>query len=538
MVEAIDEEKFNFAKILKSEDYNNLSLKDLTYFTTDYIIRCVEGHYQGRQIRLRELGNEFVIGNAEESDLCIKYSDLDEKHCKLKYIENTIYYTLEDLESKTGTWKKISNLEDSFEVIHDNVEFRFFNHRFIIEKKEDGHYLTFTQTCPSNKHTSKKINDSFLSIGKEACVINLDDLKCSENHRFMILKHNDRVFVINDTEEVTNEGLFYRLRKDEVGLLRAGDIFKIGETSFRILNHNWGITTELGDKSRQEDKFCIIDDLRIFDEIIVPCYAVYDGHAGPACSVYLQKHFHRNLREIIIMKNLKESKNFLPDFISAVQEAIIYTDIAFSEFSPFSPYQGSTCVMLFFIANKVICCNLGDSVAILYKNDDQTVYLSKDFKPSRPKELERVKTKNGFVSNDGRLLGLISVSRGFGDWRFKDPKNPKNVKKMEVNVTYDEYLMSNRAEFRIFDINPLTCEYIIVVSDGIFQHTAESEVFNIINHALKYDKQELNNSLINVNSAADNVRLEIINRIYSNKQKKNKISTDNMTLILVHLNNN
>ena len=530
-----DNEKLNYAKIFKPE-LTPLTLTDLTYFPIDYIMRCVEGDYQGRQIRMRCLGNEFYIGSSDKCELSIQYSSLDEQHCKLKYIENTIYFTLEDCKSKKGTWKKIHPFDDSLELTNDKTEFFMFNHIFVVEKKDSFFLLYFTQT--TDKHKSEKYElkeNDVISIGKSNCIINLEDIKCSEDHKYELINKNGRVFVINKTEEITNEGLFYRLDENEVGLLRAGDVFKIGYTSFRILTHNWGLTTELGDKSRQEDKYCILDDLRLFDEIIIPTYAVYDGHAGPSCSIYLQKYFHKNIRDICKLKNLKNSKNFFLDFFNAVQDAIIYTDLAFQNTS-FGPNQGSTCVMLFFIANKVICCNLGDSVAILHKKDDSKVFLSKDFKPSRNREKERVKAKNGFVSNEGRLLGLISVTRGFGDWRFKDPKRPENIKKMEVLVTYDEYLMSNRAEFRIFEIDPTTCDYIIVVSDGIFQHTSYKMVFDIINNCIKTEKSDSESGLVNVSSASDNVRLEIINRSYMVKTNR-KSAADNMTLILIHLNN-
>lgn len=541
-MEMDDNEKINYAKIFKPDTSANMTLEDLSFFPTDYLMRCVEGNYTGRQMRLKELGNEIIIGDSDDCELSIKYSGLDDKHCKLSIIENTIYYTLIDLGSKEGTWKRISNLEDAFEVTNDYTEFKLFDNTFVIEKiKEDDKtkvQLRLTYTTSNQKIKVYPITEecSNFCIGKESCVINFEDLKCSEIHKYGITMSEGRIFITNNTEEITNEGLLYKLQKDEIALLRAGDVFKIGESAFRLLVHNWGLSTELGDKSRQEDKCCIIDDLRLFDEVVVPCYAVYDGHGGATCSIFLQKTFHKNIREIINIKKLRTSKNILADMIEAIQTAIIYTDIQFYKDVPFSANHGSTCVIIFFIANKVICCNLGDSVAILHKTDDSKVFLSKDFKPSRPKEQERIKAKNGFISSQGRLLGTISISRGFGDWRFKDPK-PENLRKIDVKDSYDEYLMSNRAEFRIFELDYRTCDYIIVVSDGIFQNTSFKGVFDIINNALKYEKQEFYNSLINVASAADNVRLEIINRSYAMKKKKKGMPTDNMTLILIHLNN-
>ena len=83
---------------------------------------------------MRELGNNFYIGDSEECELNIKFCKLSEKHCKLKLLGESIYYSLEDCESENGTWKRISNLEDYVEIKQDKTEFKFFNYEFCIEK--------------------------------------------------------------------------------------------------------------------------------------------------------------------------------------------------------------------------------------------------------------------------------------------------------------------------------------------------------------------------------------------------------------------
>ena len=277
--------------------------------------------------------------------------------------------------------------------------------------------------------------------------------------------------------------------------------------------------------------------MRIFDEVVVPFYAVYDGHNGYLCSIFLQKHFHKNVKDICNIRKIKESKNILVDLTNAIQEAIIYTDFAFYDEVFASPHQGSTCVMLMFLANRVICCNLGDSLAILYKSDDTKVFLSKDFKPLREKEQDRIRSKGGFISKDGRLQGQITVTRGFGDWRFKDPSNKETVKKMDISsLKFMDYTMSNRAEFRTFEINPLTMKYIIIVSDGVFQYSSFQSVFDIINKYMDMEAEENQSDTANVPSVTDNVRLDIINKIHGSTVQR-KVTADNMTLILVDLTN-
>lgn len=46
--------------------------------------------------------------------------------------------------------------------------------------------------------------------------------------------------------------------------------------------------------------------------------------------------------------------------------------------------------------------------------------LSYDHKPDNDGELKRIKAAGGFV-DDGRVSGIIAVSRAIGDWEYKNP---------------------------------------------------------------------------------------------------------------------
>jgi serine/threonine protein phosphatase PrpC len=528
-------EKKLYAKIVDKDDYKGVSLDDITFFPCDYILRCVDGPYEGRQLRMRELGCEIIIGSDQECNFFLKDQEVCAKHCRLQYIENTYFYTICDLNSSTGTWLKISSLEEGHEV-KGNTNFLLFQHSFIIKEEEGSHIIQFL----SGSKAGVKIileEETTILIGKKG---NVElELPCSETHVYKVIKLKGRVFVKNECQEVSNEGLFFQLRKDETELIRAGDIIKIGRCYFRIIVHNWGVFSEIGDRSHQEDKYCIVDDLRIFDEIIVPYYAIYDGHGGGSCSLYLQKHLHNNLREVVKHRNLRNSSNFLVDLCQAIQDCIIYTDISYYESDNFSIHHGSTCVFLFFIGNKVLCCNLGDSISILVRNEKK-IYLSKDFRPTREKEKGRIAKKGGYVTTDGRLLGLISVSRGFGDWKFKDPKKHDILKKnLTRTVEMDEYLISNRAEFRIIEIDPQADEYMIICSDGIFQHSSNNDqIFDTITKYLELEKNSSYNSNIKgIPNIVDNVRLDFINSIYNDANVKGK-QADNMSMVMVDLQNN
>jgi serine/threonine protein phosphatase PrpC len=527
-----------YAKLITPEEFNGISLKDISQFPCDYILRCIEGRYEGRQFLLSSLGEIITIGTSDECNFQINDYEISSKHCVLKHIKNTIYYELLDLKSDSGTWLKINVLEDDFEVI-ETTEFKIHNHHFVIEFNQNQiHTLRFTKG-KNEKSIYNLDDDSDIFIGKDKkCTIELSDLPTTEDYSFRIVKTNKRVFITICCYDLNNDGLYYRVKSDEnnCALIRAGDFIKIGRNTLRVLIHNWGLTNEIGDRTYQEDKYCLVDDLRIFDSIVVPYYAVYDGHGGYMCSIFLQKYFHKTMRDLIKMnKNLEESNNFFVDFCKIVQDAIIYTDFTFKEKETnFAYHQGSTCVGLFFIGNKVICCNLGDSISILVRKD-KNIHLSKDFRPFREKEKERIKYLKGTITDEGRMLGIINVSRSFGDWKFKEPNNPVIARQQNI-PEFKDYLMSNRAEFRIFEIDHKIDEYIILASDGILQYSNCLNIFEMIGKHLKDNDDELKD----IPSVIDNFRLDLVNLNTENIQgkKHEAVKLDNMTLVFIHLQNN
>ena len=320
--------------------------------------------------------------------------------------------------------------------------------------------------------------------------------------------------------------------KDKI-LIRAGDCFKIGNSCFKLIPFNYSFFSEIGDRTNNEDKFMICDDLRIFDDVIVPYFAIYDGHGGGhSCSEFLKKNLHKEIhyymKELLNVKSL----NFFSDLINALQKIIILVDINYFDTElNYSAHHGSTCVFVFFIGTYVLCCNLGDSVAILLRKNDKRVYLSRDFNPKREVERQRIELKNGYITTDGRLLGNISVSRSFGDWKFKDKQKQSLLKN---NKEFGEYLITNRAEFRLIELNPNIDNYIILASDGIFfRESQENLCHSLINYMNMGEKE---NDLLNVPLALDNFRLELIKN--NNSDEKNKGDSDNMTMIVIKLFNN
>jgi serine/threonine protein phosphatase PrpC len=514
-----------YAKIFDPSEYKGISKNDITFYECDYIFRCVDGDFIGKQCELKKIGNTIIIGNDKETtSFYIEDEKLSKNHCKLEYINQTFYYRLTDLNSENGTWLKISNLEEGY-LIKQNTYFKLFNYLFLLKFEENNKIFIEVIEGP-NKGTKLTLkNEDSINLSKNYSDLNLDLPSSSENLSYSFIRKKGKVYITCLTTEMMDEGMFFKI--NEPVLIRAGDFIMIGDSVFRLLSHNCGVFTEIGDRTTQEDRNCIIDDIRIFNDIIVPYYAVYDGHGGSSCSEYIRRNLHKNLQNYIKYKNLKDSPDFLIDLCKAIQDVVIYTDFEYYNYDTTSHHQGATCVFLLFIGNYILCVNLGDSVAILNKFNNQLIYLSRDLKPDKESERKRIEFRKGFVSDDGRLLGIINVSRAFGDWKFKDKKLQHLLGK---NINFEEYLISHRAEFRIYKYEPKEDFYIILASDGVFQNYSAQNVFAIINDYISKNKDDKLFHLKNIPNVIDNVRAELISKCFKEK-------SDNMTMILLLLDN-
>ena len=70
--------------------------------------------------------------------------------------------------------------------------------------------------------------------------------------------------------------------------------------------------------------------------------------------------------------------------------------------------------------DALYCSNSGDSRAVLATKTGKVIELSYDHKPDNDGEMTRIKAGGGYVE-DGRVQGIIAVSRAIGDWDYKDP---------------------------------------------------------------------------------------------------------------------
>ena len=271
-----------------------------------------------------------------------------------------------------------------------------------------------------------------------------------------------------------------------------------------------GTEEEGKNKENNQDVSIILNDVCEIENYSI--YGIMDGHGsnGHLVSNFVKEKIEEyfNDRKIYKQKKLAKSVSFLElnnpekmyqnlihnnyeiirNFFKKVNEELYNTkfDVHFS---------GTTCVLVFKIGLKIICSNVGDSRAILVKKKNnlieknsneykyEFVQLSFDHKPNNKEERERIEKLGGEVAQE-YLIGKedepvgpfrvwnkgcdypgIAISRSLGD----------KIAEL-IGVISDPDILE-------FDIDD-NCKYILMGSDGLFDHLSNDEIMKIAGPSL------------------------------------------------------
>eukprot|EP00573_Skeletonema_grethae_P004498 CAMPEP_0201696904 /NCGR_PEP_ID=MMETSP0578-20130828/8392_1 /ASSEMBLY_ACC=CAM_ASM_000663 /TAXON_ID=267565 /ORGANISM="Skeletonema grethea, Strain CCMP 1804" /LENGTH=554 /DNA_ID=CAMNT_0048182939 /DNA_START=123 /DNA_END=1787 /DNA_ORIENTATION=+ len=137
---------------------------------------------------------------------------------------------------------------------------------------------------------------------------------------------------------------------------------------------------------------------------------VFDGHGGAEASQFCSDWLSSYIRK---------DKDYPSNISAAMKSAFTTVD---KDFVASGFLDGSTACACSIIGDeKVICCNAGDTRAIIVKKNGSFVPLSEDHKPDRSDETTRINELGGRVIHWGRwrVEGVLAVSRSIGDARLK-----------------------------------------------------------------------------------------------------------------------
>ena len=86
-----------------------------------------------------------------------------------------------------------------------------------------------------------------------------------------------------------------------------------------------------------------------------------------------------------------------------------------------SMHTGCTACVALITDTEIICANAGDSRCVL-SLDGRAIEMSIDHKPDLSTEKSRIEKAGGFVE-EGRVKGVLSLSRALGDLEYKQSKD-------------------------------------------------------------------------------------------------------------------
>jgi len=133
---------------------------------------------------------------------------------------------------------------------------------------------------------------------------------------------------------------------------------------------------------------------------------------------------------------------------------------------------GSTACVALISPHYVLCANAGDSRTVLQRHKGVEP-LSTDHRPSLSKEAKRIRAAGGYVLGS-RIEDDLAVSRGFGDYRFKE-KEVTLHGTMRTERTPDHQKVSPIPEFSVVWRNG-NDKFVLVGCDGIFECCSNDQV--------------------------------------------------------------
>lgn len=184
-------------------------------------------------------------------------------------------------------------------------------------------------------------------------------------------------------------------------------------------------------RNAMEDVTLCID--RYMDDDTKAFFAVYDGHGGRDVAVHAGDNLHKllatYLQEEAQRAKVPVSKLPQETVTNCITKAVKTTDEQINTKS-FGRFQGCTACFCYLDSTpiegaprgRIWFVSVGDSRAVLVSRDSDRRILgtrmTRDHKPTDQDETKRVMAAGGFITN-GRILGIIAVSRSLGDHCMK-----------------------------------------------------------------------------------------------------------------------
>jgi len=199
---------------------------------------------------------------------------------------------------------------------------------------------------------------------------------------------------------------------------------EVAETVERVDRFRSGHAEMIGRRPAMEDVTITLQNSPKPKSVL---FGVFDGHGGREAAEYASIHLPESISDY-----LKRNDPVETAFTNAFRR--IQMDM-----KPWCVYVGSTACVVTIEDMVLSVANIGDTRCVLCR-DGKAMRLSVDHKPDLPEETSYIQSKGGFV-RDGRVGGMLAVSRAFGDGFLGDCVNPTPYFKQLPITEADRFLI-------------------------------------------------------------------------------------------------
>jgi len=229
-----------------------------------------------------------------------------------------------------------------------------------------------------------------------------------------------------------------------------------------------------------------------------------------------------------LVSNYVTSK--LPEYITELNNDLIINSFkkinseVYSNKNMDTDMAGTTVVSLILTSEKMICANLGDSRAAIFKNENGLYYcknLSRDHKPSEPDENRRIMLNNGRIKKcyDETTKKYIGPDRVW----LKNKDEPGLAMSRSIGDKIAHSVgVSDEPELKSFEYDG-TEKFIVLASDGIWEYIHGDECIKVLRpyYEEKKDVEEAAYALV---------------KEAFRKWKRKEVAIDDITVIVVFFN--
>ena len=263
--------------------------------------------------------------------------------------------------------------------------------------------------------------------------------------------------------------------KTDVPMEVEGGIIIAKENILRL-----GAASVEGTSHANEDRVYQLSDLRLIPSQIpvgfvdkISFVSVFDGHGGGKCSQYLSENLYLKAITNPGFESFSNAQTVLLDAFKSCDDE--WNEIAEKN----DEFSGSCAIASLIWGQDVVIAHAGDCRAVA-RMGKKTFQLTKDHRPSDPAEKARIYAAGGFIKN-GRVMGALAPSRGFGDLDVKRKAPSPDVVISEPDITTLRMESSSKG-------NP---SFIVFATDGIWDCMPPERACDVVAKSLaKHNDEE------------------------------------------------